>query len=45
MGAGLSTVYPAFYAFVERHLYVTDGVAALITISGGGVSLHRQLQH
>ncbi|CAG7786662.1 unnamed protein product [Allacma fusca] len=37
-GLGMSTVYPSTYAYVSKHVFVTDGVAAIISVSGGIVS-------
>ena len=38
LGLGFSTMYPAFYAFLEKHLFVSDTIAATITVSAGLVS-------
>ena len=38
LGLGFSTLYPAFYAYLEKHLFVNDSIAATITVSGGLVS-------
>ncbi|CAG7833435.1 unnamed protein product [Allacma fusca] len=38
IGVGMSTVYPALYAYIEKYIFVTDSVAGVITIAGGLVS-------
>ncbi|CAG7822421.1 unnamed protein product [Allacma fusca] len=38
MGAGMSTVFPAVYAYIEKYLFVTDSIAAFVAVSGGLVS-------
>lgn len=35
IGVGMSTVYPALYAFVEKYLLITETVSGTITIASG----------
>ena len=38
LGIGFSTTYPAFYAYLEKHLFVSESVASIITVFGGLMS-------
>ncbi|CAG7822422.1 unnamed protein product [Allacma fusca] len=38
IGLGMSTVYPALYAYIEKYLFVTDSIAATVAVCGGLVS-------
>ncbi|CAG7786312.1 unnamed protein product [Allacma fusca] len=38
IGLGMSTVYAAVYAFVEKYLFVTDRIASTVAVCGGLVS-------
>ena len=38
LGLGFSTLYPAFYAYLEKHLFVGDTIAAILVVSGGLIS-------
>ena len=38
LGVGFSTTYPAFYAYLEKHLFVSETVASIITVFAGIMS-------